>query len=49
MKIGRESSELRMAFKEAVEGQRAALVAASARRTGKSEDSLEVLALVGTV
>ncbi|MGO8140960.1 hypothetical protein AB9F34_33445, partial [Rhizobium leguminosarum] len=27
MKIGRESSELRMAFKEAVEGQRAALVA----------------------
>ena len=49
MKIGRESSELRMAFKEAVEGQRAALVAASARRMGKSEDSLEVLALVGTV
>ena len=49
MKIGRESSELRMAFKEAVEGQRAALVAASARRVGKSEDSLEVLALVGTV
>ncbi|MBD4444956.1 TetR family transcriptional regulator, partial [Xanthomonas citri pv. citri] len=37
MKIGRESSELRMAFKEAVEGQRAALVAASARRMGKSE------------
>lgn len=49
MKIGRESSELRMALKEAVEGQRAALVTASARRTGKPEDSLEVLVLVGTV
>ena len=38
-----------MALKEAVDGQRAALVTASARRTGKPEDSLEVLALVSTV
>ena len=49
MRIGGESSELRMALKEAVDGQRAALVTASARRTGKPEDSLEVLALVSTV
>ncbi|MCO6633224.1 TetR/AcrR family transcriptional regulator [Cutibacterium avidum] len=49
MRISGESTELRMALKETVDCQRAALMTAAARRIGRSEDSLEVLALVGTI
>lgn len=49
MRINGESTELRMALKENVECERAALTTAAARRLDRSEDSLEVVALVGTI
>ncbi|MGK2309505.1 TetR/AcrR family transcriptional regulator [Cutibacterium sp. V947] len=49
VRISGESTELRMSLKETVDCQLAALMSAAARRIGRSEDSFEVLALVGTI
>lgn len=48
-RIGAESAELRTAFKESIESQQAALVAAVARRIDEPEDSLDALALSSAI